>query len=66
VVDLPGRNIGSVRGVAPLPLRQGPDGPTAAIAGTVRPRPGFAEPRPRMMAEPNDPIDLSVLFQDDV
>jgi ATP-dependent Lon protease len=66
VVELPGRNVGSVRGVAPLPLRQGPDGPTAAIAGSVRPRPGFTEPRPRMMAEPNDPIDLSVLFQDDV
>jgi ATP-dependent Lon protease len=66
VVELPGRTMGTPRSVGTIPLRPITDGGAAAIAGSVRLRPGFQEPRPRMLAEPNDPLDLSVLFQDEL
>jgi hypothetical protein len=66
VVELPGRTMGTPRSVGTIPLRPIADGGAAAIAGSVRLRPDFLEPRPRMLAEPNDPLDLSVLFQDEL
>ncbi|MCU0636830.1 MAG: endopeptidase La, partial [Gemmatimonadaceae bacterium] len=67
VVELPPRPASTARVNPSIPFRTGgQDGPTSVVAHAPRSRPLVAgDAQARMLAEANDPLDLSVLFRDE-